>query len=58
MEIRSVTAVTICQPKIKISHDSSVGEGIYLTAWPLHGRSAIPGHDGVFQGIFSWLITL
>jgi len=33
-------------------------ECIYLTVCPPRGPGSIPGHDGVFQGIFPWLITL
>ena len=33
-------------------HDGSVGEWMYLTICPLHSPGSIPGHGGVFQGIF------
>ena len=36
----------------------SVGEWMYLAVCPPCGPGSIPGHDGVFQGIFPWLITL
>jgi len=38
-----------------VSHDSSVGK---LTVCPPRGPGSIPSHDGVFQGIFPWLIAL
>jgi len=40
------------------SHDSSGGEWMHLTICPLCGQGLIPGHGGVFQGIFFRLITL
>ena len=39
-------------------HDSSVGKWMNLTVCPPCGPGSIPGHGGVFQGIFPWLITL
>ena len=40
-----------------ISHDSSMGERLYLTICPPCGLGSIPDRGGVFQEIFPWLIT-
>jgi len=49
--------LTVC-PSRGPDHDSSVGESMYLTVCPPCGPGTMPIRGGVFQGIYSWLITL
>jgi len=42
------------RPNVKIcSHDSSVGEQMYLTVRPRRGPKSIPNRGGVYQGILT-----
>jgi len=37
---------------VLVSHDSRVGEWMYLTVCPLHGPGLIPGHGGDYKRFF------
>ena len=38
-------------------YDSSVGELMYHSVCSRCGPGSIPGHGGIYKGIFPWLIT-
>jgi len=54
--VGEIMNLTVCPPRGP-GHDSSVGELVTLTICPPCGVGSIPGHDGVLQGIFPWLIA-